>query len=108
MDDDVEDHLAVRRVVGIDGVEDVAGIDRAPDDVLRPAFARQQADARLRAMVPAIGEKCPAIAASIENVTGRSRIIAKRCVIAQSWIIGPCSTGIFDLAARLPSGVTTT
>ena len=32
-------------------------------------------------------------------------MIAKRCVIAQSWIIGPCSTGISTSRRTLPSGV---
>ena len=48
------------------------------------------------------------IAVSMEKVTGRSRMIAKRCVIALSCIIGPCSTGISTSRRTLPSGVTTT
>ena len=53
---DVEDDLAVRRLVAIAGVVDIAGVDIAPDDVGAPALARQQADAGLVFRVPGIGE----------------------------------------------------
>ena len=46
VNDDIQNDLAIGRVVAVDGMEDIAGIDRAPDDVARLAFARQQPDAR--------------------------------------------------------------
>src|SRR5687767_704633 len=46
VDDDIQDNGAIRRVVAVDGVEDVTGIDRAPDDVAGFAFPRQQSYTR--------------------------------------------------------------
>ena len=95
--DDVEDDATVVEVVGVGRVEHVAGLDVAPDDVgvagTIAASARQQADPRLVRGVPLVGGSGGRpITAFIDSVTGRSSTIAKRFVIAQSWIDGPCST----------------
>src|SRR3546814_5807582 len=54
--DDVDDDLAVRRLERIGGVEDIAGVDRHPDDLAARASSREKADPRRMRLVPRIGK----------------------------------------------------
>lgn len=56
VDADIHDHFARRVLIGIAGMEDVARLDIAPDDLVIGAMARHQADAGLVRRIPAIGE----------------------------------------------------
>ena len=53
--DDVDDHLAVGGFICIGGVENIAGLDRHPDDTVAAAFPGEEADAVFAEAMKVVG-----------------------------------------------------